>query len=115
MTPFNIFCNLLIISVLCVFVVDFSGFMDEIGDYLTKILRSKVPLKIPKPFNCSLCSTLWTGLFYLLIINQLTLLNLLFLAFVCCCTGVILHLIYAITGFINRIIFLFEHLTGQDQ
>lgn len=112
MTPI---LNLLIISVLCVFVIDYSGFVDEIGDYLTKITRSKLPLKLPKPFNCSLCSTLWVGLFYLLIINQLTFINLLFLVCVCCLTGVILHLIYAVTGFIDRIIFLFEHLTGQDQ
>ena len=114
MTPLMIFCNLLIINVLWIIILDWLFFADEIGYYITQIAHSKVPLKIPKPFSCSTCMTWWTGLVYLLIVNQFTFINLLFLALICCCTRVTLHLIYAITGFFDRLIFLFEHLTGQD-
>ena len=115
MTPLNIFCNLLIISVLCVFAVDYSGFMDEIGDYLTKILRSKLPLKIPKPFSCSTCMTWWTGLFYLLIIKDLTFVNILFLILISASTDLIHHLFSTIKGFFHRMLDAIDNYFGLNQ
>ena len=106
--------NLLIISLLTILVVDYSGFVDEIGEYLTKILRSKLPLKLPKPFSCSLCTFFWSSIIYLLIVKALTFKYLAFVAIICMLIPEMTHLIYAMKGFINRLIFLFEHLTGQD-
>ena len=76
--------NLLLLSCFIVFVIDLSGFVDEIvsrlynkyvgaGDYhhiLPKL----------KPFSCSLCMTFWVGLIYLLITHSFTIP---YIAFVC--------------------------------
>ena len=69
----DIFVNLLIITFLCVFVIDYSGFIGEIGQILTRWFKSPLPLRIPKPFSCSLCSSFWTGLIYLVITGNFTL------------------------------------------
>ena len=106
--------NLLIINIFWICVLDLLFFADELGVILTKIMRSKLPLKLPKPFSCSTCMTWWTGLVYLLIINQLTFVNILFLILISAGSRVMFHFIQSIFGFIDRLIFLFEHLTGQD-
>ena len=63
--------KLLIITLLMVFIIDLSGFIDEIEATLSKWLKGKV--RIPKPFNCSLCCSWWVNLIYLLCIGKLTL------------------------------------------
>lgn len=63
--------DLLIIQMVIVFIIDLSGIIDELEKMLAKWLKvSKV--RIPKPFSCSLCSSWWTGLIYLIIIGQFT-------------------------------------------
>ena len=69
----EIFVDLLILTCLCVFVIDYSGFIGEIETRLSNWLRSPLPLRIPKPFSCSLCSSFWTGLIYLAITGNFTL------------------------------------------
>lgn len=63
--------ELLIITLLMVFIIDLSGFIDEIETALTKWLKGKV--RIPKPFSCSLCMSWWTNLIYLLCVGHFTL------------------------------------------
>ena len=94
--------NILIINVLWICVLDYLFFADELGVILTKIMRSKLPLKLPKP------------LVYLLIINQLTFVNILFLILISAGSRVMLHLIQSIFGFFDQILNLFDHITGQD-
>lgn len=53
------------ISLLCVFVIDQSGFIGEIEDLLSRWLG--VRARIPKPFSCSLCMSWWSSLIYVLI------------------------------------------------
>lgn len=106
--------NILIINVFWICVLDELFFADELGVILTKIMRSKLPLKLPKPFSCSTCMTWWTGLVYLLIINQLTFVNILFLILISAGSRVMLHLIQSIFGFFDQLINLFDHITGQD-
>lgn len=76
--------NLLLIACIIVFIIDISGFVDEIvkriydkyikvGDYHTLLPKLK-------PFTCSLCSTFWIGLIYLLITSQF---NILMIGYVC--------------------------------
>ena len=69
----DIFVNLLILTCLCVFVIDYSGFIGEMETLLTKWFKSPLPLRIPKPFSCPLCSSFWTGLIYLAITGNFTL------------------------------------------
>lgn len=107
--------NLLIISVLWIGVIEELSFADEIGIYLTKITRSKLPLKIPKPFSCSTCMTWWTGLLYLLIINQLTFVNILFLILISASTDLIHHLFSTIKGFFHRMLDAIDNYFGLNQ
>ena len=110
----EIVINLVIIGILWVFVLDFAGFVEEMERYLSVFVRSKLPIKIPKPFSCSLCMTWWTGIIYLLIIQQFSFLNLFFLILTCSFTKVYLHLIYTFSDFIDRMISLFDRLTGIE-
>lgn len=107
-----IFLNLLIIGFVIVFVIDYSGFVGEIERYLGVLLRSRLPLKIPKPFSCSLCMTFWCGLIYLIIVNSLSFNSLFILSLISASTPVILHLLNSFIDFLNRLIDWFDWLTG---
>lgn len=67
--------NLILIQLIIVFIIDLSGAVDSlklfISKYLTKnkIVTTNFSLK---PFDCSLCSTWWIGLIYLLICHSFT-------------------------------------------
>lgn len=63
--------NLLLITLIIVFIIDLSGIIDSIETVLSKFLNGKA--RVPKPFSCSLCMTWWVGLIYLLCIHQFTL------------------------------------------
>ena len=76
--------KLFVITCIIVFIIDISGFVDEIvkriydkyikvGDYHTLLPKLK-------PFTCSLCSTFWIGLIYLLITSQF---NIIMIGYVC--------------------------------
>lgn len=64
MTPIEI---LLIIQFLTVFVIDYSGAVEDLLTPIVKRLTGSKIGHIGKPFNCSLCSTLWLGLLYIII------------------------------------------------
>ena len=110
----EVILNLVIIGFFWVFVLDYAGFVNELERYFGVFSRSKAPKKIPKPFSCSLCMTFWTGIVYLLIINQLSFLNLFFVVINCSLTKVYLHIIYTVRDFIDRILCLFDKLTGIE-
>ena len=64
MTPIEI---LLIIQFLAVFVIDYSGAVEELLTPLVRKLTGSKVGSIGKPFSCSLCMTFWTGLLYIVI------------------------------------------------
>lgn len=64
--------NLFLISLISVFIVGVSGFIEELEIILAKWLKVK-KVKIPKPFSCELCTSHWAGLIYLLIAGKFTL------------------------------------------
>lgn len=66
--------DLFIITAIIVFVIDLSGVMDSIYNWLRKWLKTTKELQI-KPFDCSLCMTHHILLLYLLITSQFTLIN----------------------------------------
>lgn len=111
----ELFSNLFLIGFLCVFVIDYSGFIEEMDNLLTKVLKSRVPLHIPKPFSCSLCMTWWTGLIYLLISHSLSLPYLVFLASICIFTPEILSIIYFVKDLINKLFDSIERILGMTE
>lgn len=71
-----ILLNLLFIQLICVLVIDISGFIDSvkygISYILTKGKFPKTEFRI-KPIDCSLCMTFWTGLIYIICMGQFSL------------------------------------------
>lgn len=95
--------NLILIGFISVFIIDYSGFIEEADKILTKALKSKYPLHIPKPFSCSLCLCWWSGLIYLLCVGQFNLLNIAGVIVVSAFTPEILAFIYFMKGLYNYI------------
>lgn len=64
-----IYLNLLMITAIIVFIIDISGFIQEMEEIIRKHFFPQLPkgtIHIPKPFSCSLCLTFWTGILYLI-------------------------------------------------
>ncbi len=64
MTPIEI---LLVIQFLAVFIIDYSGAVEDMLTPLVKRLTGSRIGHIGKPFSCSLCTTFWVGLLYIII------------------------------------------------
>jgi len=94
--------DLLIIAFIVVFIIDVSGAIDSLKSAL-KWVFTKGKLKGSdyrlKPFDCSLCSTFWIGLIYLLVTRKFTLP---FIGFVC--------LLSTFSGLIKSTILLLEDI-----
>lgn len=100
---FMIYIELLITACLICFIIDISGFIDELEHMLQRI--TGVPLlRIPKPFSCSLCSTWWAGLIYLLVVGAFTIINIGFVALLAMLTPVITDLLTYIRDVISNVI-----------
>lgn len=99
--------NILLLSFIVVMIIDVSGFVDELKSVIKSILtngKMSDPNYSLKPFDCSLCMTFWTGIVYLLIINNLTLFNITFTLFIAVMTPVIRDLIFMIREIMTYII-----------
>jgi hypothetical protein len=84
--------NLFYIAVICVCVIDISGFVNSLKSFITRILTngklssSNFTLK---PFDCSLCMTFWSGLIYLFVVNNVSILNMMILLLISISTPLI--------------------------
>lgn len=67
--------DLLMITIIVCFIIDLSGIIENIEWWLSRWLKGVV--KIPKPFSCSLCTTFWVGLIWIIVFD-FSLLNLVF-------------------------------------
>lgn len=94
--------NILIISVICCCIIDVSGFVEEIENGLTKMMKMKTKARIPKPFCCSLCMTFWTGLLYLIIAQSFTLPYLMYLLIIAVMTPVTTEVILFARGLLMK-------------
>ena len=66
----GVWTNALLITLICVMVVDVSGFIGDMEGALGKWLGCRV--RIPKPFSCSFCMSFWANLFYSIFCGHLT-------------------------------------------
>lgn len=98
-----IILNIFLLAFIIVFCIDYSGFIEEADKILTKALRSKVPLHIPKPFSCGTCLVWWSGLIYLLAIGKFTFAYIAVVAIASAFTPEILAFIYFMKGLYNYI------------
>lgn len=103
----NIILNLLLIQLIVVFIVDLSGIIDTIKHFIWKrwIKIGNYQSISLKPFSCSLCSTWWCCLIYLLITSNLNLLTIAITALLAFLAGTLGDFLLwckdAITKFIN--------------
>lgn len=74
--------DLLLITIILCYIIDLSGVIDSLKTpfayLLSKIYKTNIPsdaVTIPKPFSCSKCMVLWSGLLYLILTNQFNILN----------------------------------------
>lgn len=106
--------NLFILTCIIVFIIDLSGFVDEmvkrlyykyikVGDYHTLIPKLK-------PFTCSLCLSFWVGLFYLLITRQFTILMIGYVCLLAFLSPIIGDILVMIKDVLNKVINLIYKL-----
>lgn len=69
MTP-TPYLDILLLSLVVIWIVDVSGFTDSWMNALSRWLNRQI--RPVKPFACSLCMTWWTGLAYSLITRNLS-------------------------------------------
>ena len=106
--------NLFILTCIIVFIIDLSGFVDEmvkrlyykyikVGDYHTLIPKLK-------PLTCSLCLSFWAGIIYLLITSQFTILMIGYVCLLAFLSPVIGDILVMIKDAVNKIINLIYKL-----
>ena len=106
--------NLFILTCIIVFIIDLSGFVDEmvkrlyykyikVGDYHTLIPKLK-------PFTCSLCMSFWVGLIYLLITSQFTITMIGYVCLLAFLTPIIGDILVMLKDIINKVINLIYKL-----
>lgn len=106
--------NLFILTCIIVFIIDLSGFVDEmvkllyykyikVGDYHTLIPKLK-------PFTCSLCLSFWVGIIYLLITRQFTILMIGYVCLLAFLSPIIGDILVMIKDVLNKVINLIYKL-----
>ena len=106
--------SLFILTCIIVFIVDLSGFVDEmvkrlynkyikVGDYHTLIPKLK-------PLTCSLCLTFWVGLIYLIETSQLTILMIGYVCLLAFLSPIIGDIFILLKDILNKIINLIYKL-----
>ena len=108
------FIGLLIIQALCVFVIDYTGAVEELLTPLVKRLTGARIGTIGKPFNCSLCSTFWIGLIWLLIKGCFNLPYIGLVALLAALTPVTLDLIWFVRDFLQGVVYWLRYITGLN-
>lgn len=104
--------GLALITAILVFGIDMSGFISEVENYLTVLMKSPIPLSIPKPFSCSKCAVFWVGLIYLLVVGKLSLLSVFVLSMFSLSTPIYLHLMSSAFEFVQKLLDWFDNATG---
>ena len=96
------YLKLIEITVITVIVIDISGFIDSIKEFIGKMLNiSNVRLK---PFDCSFCLNFWTSMAYLICVDELSLTTLMVSLLLSVMTPAIQDLIYLIRDLTATII-----------
>ena len=98
--------DLILLSMIVVFIVDISGAIDSLKSGLKwiftkgKMHGSDYDLK---PFSCSLCMCFWTGIIYLLVVGKFTLPYFAFVCLLSCFSGIIKQTILLVEDLIIKI------------
>ena len=106
-TLWNILWNILIdglsfvtdlfsILIICVLVIDISGFVHSIKVAIGKYLKISPNSFRIKPFDCSFCMTFWASMIYLLVVGRFSLVNIAVVLLLCCLTTPLKNLVMSV-------------------
>lgn len=96
--------KLLLLTLICTLIVDISGFINSIKTLLAKVLGCQWYQITIKPFDCSLCSSFWCGLIYLLYNHSLTIEYLFVTLLFAALTPIVKELFYTISELLLKIL-----------
>lgn len=97
-----VYLKLIEIAVIVVIVIDISGFVDSIKEFIGRLLNiTNVRLK---PLDCSFCLNFWTSMAYLIWVGELGLTTVMFSLLMSVMTTTIQDLIYVIKDLIANLI-----------
>lgn len=88
--------DLFSILIICVLVIDISGFVHSIKVAIGKFLGISPNSFRIKPFDCSFCMTFWVSLIYLLVVGRFTLVNIAVVLLLCCLTTPMKNLVMSV-------------------
>ncbi len=88
--------DLFSILVICVIVIDISGFVHSIKAAIGKFLGISPNSFRIKPFDCSFCMTFWVSLIYLLVVGRFSLANIALVLLLCCLTTPLKNLVMSV-------------------
>lgn len=97
--------NIIAIAILCCFVIN-SGAIDNLKRALWRWLKGSAPYReySLKPFDCELCLTWWSGLLYIIVTSNLSILSVLCVALVAWCTPVIVEMLQLLVDIPRRLL-----------
>lgn len=104
-TNITMLIDILLLTIIIVYVIDLSGIITQIEWWLSKMLDVKCT--IPKPFNCSFCLSWWIGLIYLIITSNFTLTMICYVAMLSFLTPIINDIIILLRDTLRKLIQLF--------
>lgn len=96
--------NLFLIAFICGFIIEYSGFVSNAEEILTKLTKSKFKVHIPKPFSCALCCTFWIGLIYICVTDSFSFLNLALVCIAAASASILSNSLVLIRELFNKII-----------
>ena len=97
-----LYLDLYLISVIMVIVVDISGFVENLEGWIARRIGAKaVHIHL---IECSLCTTWWCCLLYLILNNQISILNIAISLFIAFMTPVTQDILWLIRDVLTRII-----------
>lgn len=102
--------DLWLLSVIVVFVDDFSGVVEEVEKMAQKWLKSPIPLRLPKPFSCSLCMTWWLGIIFAICVKAFSLKALAFIVLFSALTPVTLRAMQLVVGVLGKLCEVVERI-----
>lgn len=98
----SIWIAILLIAVICVSIIDISGFIEGFEEFLTRLLGYRV--HIPKPFSCSLCSCFWISIIYSIFTHCFTLPVIAYSLIISVLTPVISDAIWVLRDFLGFVV-----------
>ena len=88
--------DLFSILIICVLVIDISGFVHSIKVVIGKYLGISPNSFRIKPFDCSFCMAFWASVIYLLVVGRFTLVNIAVVLLLCCLTTPLKNLVMSV-------------------